>query len=117
DVLIKGNWIHDNDVSAGIMIADGTAHDVIEDNVVSASGSPFAITLYSDDGSLIAHNTFADGVCKFGKRCGIIADDNGGQSPPPGFTAEHNLVRDGAPGNQQGVPTYAGPRSRYSGFR
>ena len=142
NVLIKANWIHDNDVSAGIMIADGTKRDVIEDNVVSASGSPFAITLYSDDGSLIAHNTFADGVCTFGKRCGIvnlgskigattgkgtvirdnvlggiIADDNGGHSAPPGFTAEHNLVRDGAPGNQQGVPTYAGRPTRYSRFR
>jgi Right handed beta helix region len=141
-VLIKGNWIHDNDVAAGIMIADGTADSRIEDNVVARSGSPYAITLNSDDGSEILHNTFADGVCTFGKRCGIvnlgskpgapvgrgtvirdnviggiIAAGADGQGPPPQFSADHNLVRDGAPGNATGVPRYTGPPDRFAGFR
>ena len=71
-VVIRGNYFHDNEVSAEIMMADGGDHDVVEDNVVTGTGYTWAMTWYSDNGSLIRHNTFADGACEFGVRCGII---------------------------------------------
>jgi hypothetical protein len=73
NTLIKGNYFHD--VPDAIMAPDGADHEIIEDNVVAAdlpNGYPFAVTLYSDDSSLIRHNTFADGPCSFNLHCGII---------------------------------------------
>lgn len=136
-VVIRGNYIHDNDVSAGIMMADGGNGNLVEDNVIAGSGQTWAITWLSDDGSIIRHNTFPDGSCDFDRRCGTI---NLGSKPglPAGrgtvitdnviggiasdgaqFEADHNLTRDAAPGegNVTGVPTYAGPPSTFAGHR
>jgi hypothetical protein len=73
DTLIKGNYFYD--VPDAIMAPDGTDHEIIEDNVIAAdsNGYPFAITLFSDNGSIIRHNTFADGACAFNLRCGIVS--------------------------------------------
>jgi hypothetical protein len=56
------------------MAPDGADHEIIEDNVIAADagGYPFAVTLYSDNGSVLRHNTFADGACSFNLRCGIV---------------------------------------------
>lgn len=72
DTLIKGNYFYN--VPDAIMAPDSADHEIIEDNVIAADpdGYPFAITLYSDDGSIIRHNTFADGACTFNLRCGIV---------------------------------------------
>lgn len=136
-VLIRGNYFHDNLVSAQIMMADGGDHNVVEDNVIAAGKYTWAMTWYSDNGSIIRHNTFDDGACKFHVRCGIInlgakpgdplgrgtiIRDNvlggiggGGQS----VTAQDNLSAAAAPGrgNVTGRPTYVGPISTYSGHR
>jgi hypothetical protein len=140
-IAIRGNYFHDLHVSAAIMMADGGTHNVVENNVVAPGGYTWALTWLSDDGSIIRHNTFADGSCDFDNRCGIInlgakpgepvghgtiIRDNvlGGISYPDGdagqiFTAEHNLSRDAIPGarNVTGLPTYVGPTDRYSGYR
>jgi Right handed beta helix region len=140
-IAIRGNYFHDLHVSAAIMMADGGTHNVVENNVVAPGGYTWALTWLSDDGSIIQHNTFADGSCDFDNRCGIInlgakpgepvghgtiIRDNvlGGISYPDGdagqiFTAEHNLSRDPIPGarNVTGLPTYVGPTDRDSGYR
>jgi hypothetical protein len=140
-IAIRGNYFHDLHVSAAIMMADGGTHNVVEDNVVAPGGYTWALTWYSDDRSIIRHNTFADGQCDFENACGIInlgakpgeqvgqgtiIRDNviGGISYPDGdtdrmFTAEDNLSRDPVPGasNITGLPTYLGPADRYSGYR
>jgi len=73
ETLIKGN--HFYDVPDAIMAPDGADHEIIEDNVFAGddNGYPFAITLWSDDGSIVRHNTLADGSCAFDLRCGIIS--------------------------------------------
>lgn len=73
NTVIRGNYFYD--VPSGIMAPDGADHEVIEDNVFAGDpdGYPFAITLWSDDGSIVRHNTLADGGCAFGVRCGILS--------------------------------------------
>lgn len=140
-IAIRGNYFHDLHVSAAIMMADGGSHNVVENNVIAPGGYTWALTWYSDNESIIRHNTFADGECDFQKACGIIALGAKPGEPPgqgtiirdnvlggigyPGrgrdrwFVAEHNLSRDPIPGasNITGLPTYVGPASRYSGYR
>jgi hypothetical protein len=144
--VIRGNWFHDLPQAVGqIMAPDGADHEVIEDNVFSplppgGQTRPFAIDLFSDDGSIIRHNTMSDGACEFNLRCGIIAlgsksaDDAGrgtvikdnvlGEismgSGSASYTASYNLIRErtyGA-GDLVGLPSFAGggrPGS-YRGF-
>jgi Right handed beta helix region len=144
--VIRGNWFHDLPQAVGqIMAADGADHELIEDNVFSplppgGETRPFAIDLFSDDGSIVRHNTMADGQCEFNLRCGIITvgskstDDPGrgtvirdnvlGEisrgSGSAGFTASHNLIRERTygPADLVGLPTFVGggrPNS-YRGF-
>ena len=140
-IVIRGNYFHDLHVSAAIMMADGGAQNVVEQNVIAPGGYGWALTWYSDSGSIIRHNTFADGSCGFDLACGIInlgakpgepvghgtiIRDNvlGGISYPGGdpdrmFTARYNLSRDTIPGahNITGLPTYVGPAGRRSRYR
>jgi hypothetical protein len=147
NTLIKGNYFHD--VPDAIMAPDGANHETIEDNVVAAdtpNGYPFAVTLYSDDTSIVRHNTFADGLCSFNLRCGIIRvgakdsctyptecdpghgttiDDNvlgeasngGGNAT---FRTAYNLLRVGASGVADilGLPTFVGGAhpATYAGY-
>jgi parallel beta helix pectate lyase-like protein len=140
-VLIRGNYFHDNSVSAQIMMADGGAHNVVADNVVSGGGYTWAITWFSDVDSVIAHNTFAGGVCKDGVPCGmlnlgakaqdppghgtIIRDNvmagisNHGEAKVSAYTASHNLTPQpiAGDGNITGVPQFRGPEGTYAGYR
>jgi Right handed beta helix region len=141
--VIRGNYMHDMPEVPFIMAPDGADHELIEDNVVEGStdGYPF-ITLFSDDSSIVRHNTFADGACAFNIRCGVLrlsnkdSDDLGhgtviednilGKIQIEGSSTiarrSHNLLSsDGpsGPGEIRGKPTYVGgasPRSR-AGFR
>ena len=141
--VIRANYMHDMPEVPFIMAADGTDHELIEDNVVEGSshGYPY-ITLFSDDSSIVRHNTFADGSCAFNLPCGILrlgakdSDDPGhgtvvkdnilSEISTEGSTTlaerSHNLLaHDGAtsPGDLPGKPTYAGgptPDS-YAGYR
>lgn len=137
NTVIRGNFFAG--VAAPIMAPDGADHEVIEDNVMAGDGgSPFRIQLGSDNGSIIRHNTIADGLCDFNMRCGIIAlgskpgqpigrnttvTDNimGEVSQRAGDTQSHNLLRICgfcASTDIKGLPTYVGGASptTYEGF-
>jgi Right handed beta helix region len=140
-VEIRGNYFHDNAVSAQIMMADGGADNVVEDNVIAGTGYTWAITWFSDKGSVIRHNTFADGRCSDNIRCGMInlgakANDpagrgtvirnnvmggisNGGEGKNSRFAADHNLTTVRTPGarNAIGIPKFRGPLGKYAGYR
>ena len=130
--VIRGNYMHDMPEVPFIMAADGTDHELIEDNVVEGSshGYPY-ITLFSDDSSIVRHNTFADGDCAFNIRCGVLrlgnkdSDDPGhgtivkdnilGEISTEGATTvgerSHNLLANDSPsgpGEIRGKPTYVG---------
>ena len=134
---IRGNYIHRS--STGIVAYDGLSASVIEDNVLVLTNRPWGIELYSDDGSVIRHNTLKFGSCDFNLPCGQIdlnrksSDDAGrgtvvidnvttGVSIQGGASASarhNNLVRrSAASGDLVGVPEFAGganPTS-YAGF-
>ena len=141
--VIQGNYMHDMPEVPFIMAADGTDHELIEDNVVEGSshGYPY-ITLFSDDSSIVRHNTFADGDCAFNIRCGVLrlgnkeSDDPGrGTIVQDNILAEvntegattlgersHNLISNDSPSGQaeiRGQPTYLGGASptRYGDYR
>jgi hypothetical protein len=136
--VVKGNYFHNSggNISAYIMQADGGEGNVIEDNVFAAvKGGPggghgvgYGITLNSDNGSIIEHNTFQQGTCDFSLPCGLIAIGNksgdpvgrgtiirdniyGGVIGGTGtYIADHNLT------TTQTKPTFVGPLSSYMGF-
>jgi hypothetical protein len=140
--LIRGNWFHNLPNGVGvIMAADGADHEVIEDNVVGRGVSRPWLDLYSDDGSIVRHNTLVDGACEFNQRCGQISLGNkSGDDPGRGTVIENNVLsaisaQDGATfssrnnllayqnpigaGDRRGSPVYVGgsaPTS-YSGFK
>ncbi len=131
NTVIRGNYFYDLIIPA-IMSPDGADHEIIEDNVIQGDpdGYPYAVTLFSDDGSIIRHNTFADGPCHFNLPCGIlrigaksgdpvghgtVVEDNilGEISVEAGSLARrsHNLIaHDQASGTAEiaGRPTYVG---------
>jgi hypothetical protein len=141
--VIRGNYMHDMPEVPFIMAADGADHELIEDNVVegSAHGYPY-ITLFSDDSSIVRHNTFADGDCAFNVPCGTLrlgakqSDDPGhgtvvednilSEISTEGQTTigqrSHNLLAHDNPSGAaeiRGLPTYVGganPTS-YAGYR
>jgi hypothetical protein len=81
NTLVKGNYFHD--VAVGVMCADGCDAETIEDNVFAVDGSPYAMTLLSDRGSRISHNTLLDyGICDYGQRCGVLYLGNKDGDPP-----------------------------------
>jgi hypothetical protein len=89
NTVIKGNWFHD--VSVGVMCPDACDHEVVEDNVFAVNGSPYSMTLLSDDGSQIVHNTFLDyGLCDYSTPCGVLYLGNKSADPPSHGT----VVRD-----------------------
>ena len=120
---------------------DGTGGNLIEDNVVDVTSRPWAIELYSDDGSVIRHNTLVyRSGCAYNMTCGLIAldrktsDDAGrntqiydniatGYAIGNGSTAQrrdHNMVRSGATtGDFVGAPTFQGGAAptTYAGYR
>ena len=91
DTLVQGNYFHD--VADGIMAPDNADHERILDNVFAVNGSPFAITLQSDQSSVVRHNTLLDGTCDFGLRCGIIRLGNKPGNPQSyGTTVMDNIA-------------------------
>lgn len=137
NTLIRGN--HFYNVPTAIMAPDGADHETIEDNVIAAgsAGYPFAVRLWSDDGSIIRHNTFVDGSCSFNLRCGILSmsakdDDDAGHGTivKDNILGEvsigratvvdqtGNLLRDGElrGTDLRGLPSYIGPTTTYGGY-
>ncbi len=143
NTVIRGNFFYS--VPDAIMAPDGARGELIEDNVIRGdpNGYPYAVTLWSDEGSRIRHNTFADGDCAFNQRCGIVSIGSKSGAPPGRGTViadnilsmvavgggsatvarrSHNLLahqRPRGPGEIRGRPTYVGGSSptTYDGFR
>jgi len=138
--VIRGNYFHNanGNISAYIMQADGGVGNIIEDNVFAAGkGVGYGITLYSDDGTVIRHNTFQPGTCDFSIPCGTLSLGNkSGQAVSRGtiirdnivgaigggsgtYTSDHNLYTNasaGGVGDIKGTPAFVGPLTSYSGF-
>jgi hypothetical protein len=112
----------------------GTQGALIEDNVVDTT-RPWGIELYSDDGSIVRHNTvryYADLQCVFGGLvCGQIAltTKTGSHWDPPGTGTQvydnvgivNRSAGSTAARNDHNVNpalvTYVGPLTSYAGFR
>ncbi len=95
NTVIRGNYFRD--VPDAIMAPDGTDHELIENNVIQGDrgGYPYAVTIWSDNGSVIRHNTFADGPCLFNLRCGILSiGSKSGQPAGRGTVIEDNILHD-----------------------
>lgn len=136
--VVRGNYIHN--CASGIVAYDGIDHATIENNVIDLRGRPWGIELYSDDSSLVRHNTLRSGACDFNLPCGIIslnrksADDAGRGTVVRDNIAtqidvengstlaahDHNLLRTAnGSGDVIGTPVFTGgaaPTS-YAGFR
>jgi hypothetical protein len=87
--VIRGNWFHN--VTNGVVGFDGTNHEVIEDNVIDTD---VAVTLVSDDGSVVRHNTMTGNM-----RLGYKPEYPNGR----GTVITNNVFRsfdDGDPGNR-----------------
>jgi Right handed beta helix region len=137
--IIRRNFFHDmQGVAAYIMQADGGDHNIIEDNVFRGGpGVIYGITLYSDNGSIIRHNTFERGVGGFSVPSGTLnLGYKAGQAAGSGsiienntiaavrtagsaFTARNNLTQSTVPGtgNIVGTPVFIGPLNTYAGYR
>ena len=128
--VVRGNYFHNanGNISAYIMQADGGEGNVITDNVFGAGpGVTDGITLLSDNGTVIAHNTFQPGTCDFNVPCGMVSLGNKSGDPVSRgtvirdnvfagigggagtYTADHNLTRP--------APVFVGPVNTYAGFR
>ena len=95
NTVIRGNYFRN--VPDAIMSPDGADHEVIENNVIQGDrgGYPYAVTLWSDNGSIIRHNTFADGACLFNLRCGIVSiGSKSGDPAGRGTIIEDNILND-----------------------
>jgi hypothetical protein len=139
-VLVRGNWVHDD--ASGIVAYDGIDHATIEDNVVDIPRT-WGIELYSDNGSIVRHNTvvYRPAGCYSGNTpCGFIDLDRKSADPAgtgtivqdnvttgvtiqngsSAATRNHNMVRQSlATGDFTGTPVFAGgahPTS-WAGFR
>jgi hypothetical protein len=89
--VIRGNYIHN--AASGIMAPDGTSHELIEENVIRTDGRPSAITLGSDDSSIVRRNTLPGGRCDYHQSCGILTVDAGNSGVPSrGTIVERNLL-------------------------
>jgi Right handed beta helix region len=89
--VIRGNYIHD--AASGIMAPDGTSHELIEENVIRTDGRPSAITLGSDDSSIVRRNTLPGGRCDYHQPCGILTVYAGNSGlPSRGTVIEDNLL-------------------------
>jgi len=147
--VIRGNYFHQangGNISAYIMQADGGTGNVIENNVFGAvnggansgHGVGYGITLLSDNGSVIRHNTFQQGVCDFNIPCGtlylgnksgdpvsrgtviqdnVVGSISGGNGT---FASDHNVWTSSSPGGTGDVratPSYVGPLTSWAGYK
>jgi hypothetical protein len=89
--IVRGNYIHD--AASGIMAPDGTDHELIEENVIRTDGRPSAITIGSDNGSIVRRNTLPGGRCDYHQSCGILTVGAGNSGVPSrGTVVENNLL-------------------------
>lgn len=128
--VVRGNYIHNT--ADGIVAYDGIDSAIIESNVIDLVNGRYGIELYSDNGSIIRHNTLKYGTgCEY-VACGQIILDHKSADPAGtgtvienniatdismnnGSTASvnrNNMLRSGATGqNFNGIPVFAGGAS------
>jgi hypothetical protein len=82
NTVIRGNYFHN--VEDGIMAPDGTDHEVIENNVFVTAGSQYSVTLGSDNGSVVRHNTML--------RTGLRLQQKSGLPTPKGTVVKDNIL-------------------------
>lgn len=102
NTVIRRNFFYD--VPSGIMAPDGADHERIVDNVFRGDrgGYPFAIMIWSDRGSVIRHNTLADGDCAFNLPCGILSiGSKPGHPPGRGTVVQDNILSEISIGSGQ----------------
>ncbi len=125
--VIRGNYIHHS--ADGIVAYDGIDHVLIEDNVIDLVTGRWGIELYSDDSSIVRHNTLVHRTtCEYAP-CGHIVLDHKSADPAGKGTQiydnlayvvsvnggssaarnDHNFSSIGA--------TYVGPQTQWSGFQ
>jgi hypothetical protein len=131
--VIRGNYFHAGACSTQTLTSydSGTRYALIENNVVDTR-RPWGIELYSDEGSIVRHNTvrwYPDSQCAFnGTECGQIDITRKSADPPgTGTQVYDNLavvgVRNGstvARNDHNAHPaavTFVGPLTTYAGFR
>ena len=93
NTVIRRNFFYN--FPAGIMAPDGADHEKIIDNVFRGDPGnyPYAIMIWSDRGSVIRHNTLADGNCQFNLPCGILSiGSKSGQPPGQGTIVRDNIL-------------------------
>jgi hypothetical protein len=135
--LVQGNYIHNT--ADGIVAYDGLSHATIQDNVIDLINGRWGIELYSDNGSIVRHNTLVYNTGCAYAACGYIILDRKSADPAGtatvvsdniatdvsisnGSTAAqntHNMLRTAAgSANTIGTPVYSGGSApgAYSGF-
>lgn len=137
NTIIRGNYIYNS--ADGIVAYDGTAGNLIENNVIDLVTGRWGIELYADNGSTIRHNTLVYNTgCEYAA-CGWVVLDHKTANPAGVNTVienniltgismnngssasvnRNNMLRSGATGtNFNGTPSYTGGTAptNYSGF-
>jgi hypothetical protein len=140
--VIRGNYFHSSatcGVQALTSYDSGTKGVLVEDNVLDVR-RPWAIEFYSDESSIIRHNTlryYPASECIFNIECGQIDITRKSHDPVGTGTVvvdnvatrvsarnsstlaerHHNLVRSGAAaGDLTGIPVLVGPLTSRSGY-
>jgi Bacterial TSP3 repeat len=93
--VVRGNYF--KNTYTGIVAYDGVEHALIEDNALDVDDRGAAIELYSDDGSVVRHNTlrFYGGHCWYNEPCGQIAIDRKPQDDAGhGTVVDDNIATD-----------------------
>jgi hypothetical protein len=135
--IVRGNYIHHS--ADGIVAYDGLEHALIERNVVDLVNGRWGIELYSDQGSIVRHNTLVYGTgCAYAP-CGYLILDHKSSDPAGSGTVvvdniatvisanngstmaerHNNMVRQGvASGDMTGTPLFSGGSfpTTYAGF-
>jgi hypothetical protein len=138
DSVVRGNYIHN--VMNGIAAYNGLTRALIENNVVNTGDNRWGIELYSDENSIVRHNTFPFVAnCSFGSPCGNIYLGRDANLPAgvgtfvenniattisvndgSSYSGIKNLVRSGAAtADVTGSPIYSGGAlpATFEGFR
>jgi hypothetical protein len=131
--VIRGNYFHSGGCPTQTLASydSGTRYVLIEDNVVDTR-RPWGIELYSDEGSVVRHNTvrwYPDSECAFnGLECGQIDITRKSADPPGTGTQVYDnlavvVVRNGSSvaRNDHNVDpeavSFVGPLTTWAGFR
>jgi hypothetical protein len=134
DAVVRGNYFNfmGCPVTAGQALSSydsGTEGALLEDNVIDTT-RPWGIELYSDEGSVVRHNTvryYGPGTCAFNQQCGRIALDRKPADPAGSGTQVYDNVAVVMSGNgstaarndhntNPATVSHVGPLTSWAGF-